>query len=66
VDATRTLLLTSSQVGGQGAGETSYDTNDVLGSAIGRLSLNGDQLSVVRDSPLGAASWTAYAIQFDP
>jgi hypothetical protein len=66
VDRTRTLLLTSSQASGQGAGETSFGTNDVLGTATGRLALNEDQLSVIRDSPLGAASWTVYAIQFDP
>ncbi|WP_395844738.1 putative metal-binding motif-containing protein [Cystobacter fuscus] len=66
VDATRTLLLTNSQAGGQGAGETSFATNDILGTATGRLSLNGNQLSVTRDAPNGTTSWTAYAIQFEP
>ncbi|WP_155893522.1 putative metal-binding motif-containing protein [Cystobacter fuscus] len=66
VDATRTLLLTSSQAGGQGAGETSYGANDILGVATGRLSLSGNQLSVTRDAPNGSTRWTAYAIQFDP
>ncbi|WP_232537406.1 putative metal-binding motif-containing protein [Cystobacter fuscus] len=66
VDATRTLLLTSSQSGGQGAGETSYGANDILGVATGRLSLNGSQLSVTRDASNGTTSWTAYAIQFEP
>jgi hypothetical protein len=66
VDATRTLLLTSSQLSGQGAGETSYGANDILGAAIGRLTLSGNQLSVQRDAPNGTTSWTAYAIQFDP
>ncbi|WNG23824.1 hypothetical protein F0U62_07115 [Cystobacter fuscus] len=66
VDATRTLLLTSSQAGGQGAGETSYGANDILGVATGRLSLSGNQLSVTRDAPNGTTTWTAYAIQFEP
>ncbi|WP_395854427.1 putative metal-binding motif-containing protein [Cystobacter fuscus] len=66
VDATRTLLLTSSQASGQGAGETSYDVNDILGVATGRLSLSGNQLSVTREAPNGSTRWTAYAIQFEP
>ncbi|EPX60357.1 hypothetical protein D187_001844 [Cystobacter fuscus DSM 2262] len=66
VDATRTLLLTSSQAGGQGAGETSFGANDILGVATGRLSLTGNQLSVTRDAPNGSTRWTAYAIQFEP
>lgn len=67
VDSTRTLLLTSSQLSGQGGGETSNETNDVVGAATGRLSLTGgNQFAVTRDNRLGAASWTAYAIQFDP
>ncbi|MFY0584094.1 hypothetical protein ACN28S_66065 [Cystobacter fuscus] len=66
VDATRTLLLTSSQAGGQGAGETSYGANDILGVATGRLSLSGNQLSVTRDAPNGSTSWRAYTIQFEP
>jgi hypothetical protein len=67
VDSTRTLLLTSSQLSGQGGGETAYATNDILGVATARLSLtNGNQLTVERDSRYGAASWTVYAVQFDP
>ncbi|WNG16308.1 putative metal-binding motif-containing protein [Cystobacter fuscus] len=68
VDPTRTLLLSSSQVhGGQGAGETSYRWNDVVGAGTARFRLTSPtRLEVARDAPLESARWTVYAVQFEP
>ncbi|WP_095976789.1 putative metal-binding motif-containing protein [Melittangium boletus] len=68
VDATRTLLLSSSQInGGQANGETSYRAKDIPGVAAGRLTLTpSGQLQVERDADLAQARWTSYAIQLEP
>jgi hypothetical protein len=68
VDPTRTLVFASGQaLSGQGGGEGSYASDDVLGAVIGRHFLASPTLlEVRRDAPVGSARWFSTVLQIEP
>jgi len=66
VDTGRTLALAGGQwTAGQGIGEGSLSTDDILGAMVGRLELKSSTtLGVTRDHTGGKASWSAFVIEF--
>jgi hypothetical protein len=68
VDPTRTLVFASGQAqSGQGSGETSYATDDIIGAALGWHTLTAPTtLRVTRGAALGTARWHSTVLQLVP
>ncbi|MBW2534712.1 MAG: hypothetical protein JRI55_24680 [Deltaproteobacteria bacterium] len=66
VDLGRTIALAGGQwTDGQGIGEGSFATDDIIGAMVGRHELTGTTtLKVTRDNTGGKAEWTSYVVEF--
>lgn len=66
VDLSRTIALAGGQwTDGQGIGEGSFATNDIIGAMVARHELPGtDKLRVTRDNTGGKAVWSSYVVEF--
>jgi hypothetical protein len=68
VDVTRTLVFATGQMqSGQAGGETSYASDDVIGTSLGWHALTAPTtLTVGRGSQAGTSRWSSTVLQLEP